>query len=103
MIHVVVPSPVWLDEEISWIHGHWLAIGGRVGAAAFNDETERWMGVSMGRRDFAGEHDLNSHADRSTARLQAAVPAESVGASPHHLCGFDERRINLRPTPELRL
>src|SRR6476646_10759618 len=100
MINVIVPSPVWLDEEIPWIHGHWLAIGGRVGAAAFNDETQRSIGVPMRRRDFAGKHDLKSHADRSTARLQADVAAKSVGASSHSFCGFHERRVNIRPPPE---
>src|SRR4029450_4275333 len=102
MIDMVVPCPIGLGEKIARIHNHGLAIGGRVGSAAFDDEAQRRVGVSVGRRCFSGEDDLKSHANRPAARLQPDIAPERVGAYPHHVRRFHERGINVRPAPELR-
>ena len=101
MIDMVMPCPVRLDQQISRIHDHGLAIGSRVGSTAFDDEAQCRVGVSMGRCRFSGKDDLKSHGNRPAARLQADVAAERVGAYSNHIRGFHERRINIRPAPEL--
>ena len=56
----------------------------------------------MGRCCFSGKHDLKSHGNRPAARLQTDIAPERVGAYPHHVRRFHERRINVCPAPELR-
>src|SRR5215475_15554482 len=103
MIAMVVPRPVRLDEKIAGIHYHGLAIGGRVGAAALDDEAQCRVGVPMRRRYFSGKHNLKSHGNRAAPRLQTDIATERIGSYPHHVRRFHERRINVRPSPELWL
>src|SRR5215475_1939936 len=101
MIDMVMPCPIGLDEKIAGVHNHGLAVRGRVSSAAFDDEAQRRVGVSMRRRYFSGKHDLKSHGNRAAARLQADIAPETIGAYPHHVRRFHEGGINVCPGPEL--
>src|SRR5262245_40319746 len=103
MIDMVMPCPIGLDEKIAGIHYHGLAIGSRVGSVALDDEAQRRVGVPMRRRYFSGKHDLKSHGNRATPRLQTDIATERIGAYPHHVRRFHEGGINFCPAPELGL
>src|SRR5215475_7494138 len=101
MIDMVVPCPVRLNQQIAGIHNHGLAIGGRVGSATLDDEAQSRVGVSMWRCCLSRKNDLKSHGDGPAACLQTDIAPDSIGAYPHYVCRFHERRINVRPAPEL--
>src|SRR5215813_7252243 len=103
MIDMVMPCPIGLDEKIAGVHNHGLAVRDRVSSAAFDDKAQRRVGVSMRRRYFSRKHDLKSHSNRPTARLQTDITPKHINAYPYHVHRFHERGINVCPAPELGL
>ena len=56
LVAVVVPGPARRDDEIARLHGRLLALDRGVGAAAFDDEAQRALGVAV-RRSHLARHD----------------------------------------------
>ena len=99
-VDVVVPHPVGLDQQVSRLHGHGLAIGRGVGAAALDHEPQGGVGVPVGGRGLPGQHDLKAHDDGVALGFEPDVPPKGLRPDAHHVRGLHQRGVDLVPTPE---
>src|SRR5262245_12170706 len=86
IVDVIVSYPIRLNQQISRLHDHWLAIGCSISTAAFDHEAERRVSVSVCRGGFTGKHDLKSHSSvllpvcKATLRRNASGPMRMISA-----------------------
>ena len=60
VIAVVMPIPVWRQDQVAWKHGYFVAIYGGVPALAVNHEAQGCRGVAMGPSGLSGHNNLET-------------------------------------------
>ena len=68
LVAVIVPGPGGGDDEIAGLHRGALAVDGGIGAVTLDDEAQRRLRMTMGRRDFAGQDQLQPGKQRAGDR-----------------------------------
>ena len=71
-VAVIVPSPRRSDNEIPRTHGDAFTTDGSVSTFAFDHKAQRRLSMAMGRRDFAGQDQLQAAIERVGDRRRAA-------------------------------
>ena len=68
LVAVIVPGPGGSDDEIAGLHRGALAVDRGIGAVTLDDEAQCRLGMTMGRRDFARQDQLESGEERTGDR-----------------------------------